>query len=91
MKVLIAGGGTGGHVYPLVPIAKEFVNNGHSVFFVGRKNSIEEKIVSSYGFPLRYISAYQFNATFIDILKFIFYSFKGFFDGLHILREENLT
>ena len=88
MKVLIAGGGTGGHVYPLVPIAKEFVNNGHSVFFVGRKNSIEEKIVSSYGFPLRYVSAYQFNANFIDILKFIFYSIRGFFDGIYILRHE---
>jgi len=43
MKVLIAGGGTGGHVYPLIPVANEFVKNGHSVFFVGRKNSIEEK------------------------------------------------
>jgi len=37
MKVLIAGGGTGGHVYPLIPVANEFVKNGHSVFLLEEK------------------------------------------------------
>jgi UDP-N-acetylglucosamine--N-acetylmuramyl-(pentapeptide) pyrophosphoryl-undecaprenol N-acetylglucosamine transferase len=35
MKVLIAGGGTAGHVFPAVALARELASRGHDVRFAG--------------------------------------------------------
>lgn len=40
----ITGGGTGGHIYPAVAIAKALIETGHKVFFVGNKKNLEYKI-----------------------------------------------
>ena len=50
MKVLIIAGGTGGHVFPALSIAKKFSNHGHEISWIGKKNSLEEKIASREGF-----------------------------------------
>ena len=34
MNILIIAGGTGGHVYPAVSIAKEFRNNGSTISWI---------------------------------------------------------
>ena len=45
MKLLIAGGGTGGHLFPGVAIAQEFLSRGHhEILFVGTKKGIEAKV-----------------------------------------------
>lgn len=59
MKILIAGGGTGGHLFPAVAIAQEFKmkDNSAQMLFVGTEKGIESRVVPREGFEIRFISA----------------------------------
>jgi UDP-N-acetylglucosamine--N-acetylmuramyl-(pentapeptide) pyrophosphoryl-undecaprenol N-acetylglucosamine transferase len=54
MRVVIAGGGTGGHLYPGIALAHEFmrVRPGSSVLFVGTERGLEARVVPREGFEL---------------------------------------
>src|SRR5580704_2177122 len=54
MKLLIAGGGTGGHVIPALAIAQEWLSRGkeREVVLVGTERGIEMKLVPQAGLPL---------------------------------------
>jgi len=54
MKLLIAGGGTGGHVIPAIAIAQEWLSRGkeREVVLVGTERGIEMKLVPQAGLPL---------------------------------------
>jgi UDP-N-acetylglucosamine--N-acetylmuramyl-(pentapeptide) pyrophosphoryl-undecaprenol N-acetylglucosamine transferase len=54
MKLLIAGGGTGGHVIPAIAIAQEWLSRGEEreVVLVGTERGIEMKLVPQAGLPL---------------------------------------
>ncbi|HYL85953.1 MAG TPA: undecaprenyldiphospho-muramoylpentapeptide beta-N-acetylglucosaminyltransferase [Candidatus Angelobacter sp.] len=54
MKLLIAGGGTGGHVFPAIAIAGEWLSRGkeREVVLVGTERGIEMKLVPQAGLPL---------------------------------------
>ena len=56
--LMIAGGGTGGHIYPAIAIAREFLARDASrrVVFVGTEYGLEKTIVPKAGFPLEFIS-----------------------------------
>ena len=55
MKVIIAGGGTGGHLFPGIAVAREIQRRyaGSKILFVGAQQGIETKIVPKEGFELR--------------------------------------
>ena len=57
MKVLMTGGGTGGHVYPAIAIANTIKQNiaGSEVAFVGTPNGIENKICKNEGYPIYHV------------------------------------
>ena len=57
MRVLIAAGGTGGHIYPGVAIAREFQRRAPAaqILFVGTPRGLESKIVPREGFDLELI------------------------------------
>jgi UDP-N-acetylglucosamine--N-acetylmuramyl-(pentapeptide) pyrophosphoryl-undecaprenol N-acetylglucosamine transferase len=54
VKLLIAGGGTGGHVFPALAIAREWLARGkqREVVLVGTERGIEMKLVPPTGLPL---------------------------------------
>jgi UDP-N-acetylglucosamine--N-acetylmuramyl-(pentapeptide) pyrophosphoryl-undecaprenol N-acetylglucosamine transferase len=56
-RIVIAGGGTGGHLFPGITIAREFMtrNMKNSVLFVSTANPFERSALARAGFPLRQI------------------------------------
>ena len=57
MRVLITGGGTGGHVNPALAIANTIKQNDHDavIAYVGTKRGIENKLVPKAGYPMYYV------------------------------------
>ena len=53
--MIIAGGGTGGHLFPGIAIAEEFLRRdpANRVLFIGTERGLEKKILGELGFPLR--------------------------------------
>ena len=66
MKVLIAAGGTGGHVNPALAVAGELKKRypDAEICFVGTPDRIESKIVPAAGFPLKTIEISGFKRGF---------------------------
>jgi UDP-N-acetylglucosamine--N-acetylmuramyl-(pentapeptide) pyrophosphoryl-undecaprenol N-acetylglucosamine transferase len=50
----MAGGGTGGHVFPLLAVAAELKKRGHELLFVGTKRGLEARLVPAAGYPILY-------------------------------------
>src|SRR2546426_5187614 len=59
MKLLIAGGGTGGHVFPALAVAREWLKRGpeREVVFVGTERGMEARLVPEAGLPLETVRA----------------------------------
>jgi UDP-N-acetylglucosamine--N-acetylmuramyl-(pentapeptide) pyrophosphoryl-undecaprenol N-acetylglucosamine transferase len=59
MRLLIAGGGTGGHLFPGIAVAEEFLSrdSGNEVLFVGTERGIEARVLPRLGFRLEFIEA----------------------------------
>jgi UDP-N-acetylglucosamine--N-acetylmuramyl-(pentapeptide) pyrophosphoryl-undecaprenol N-acetylglucosamine transferase len=60
MRVLLAGGGTAGHVFPAIALAREVVSMGHDVRFVGTSAGQEWGLVSGAGFEFVAVEARPF-------------------------------
>ena len=62
MRVVIAGGGTGGHVIPALAIAEELRSSYRAeVIFVGTSRGIEKRLVPAAGYQLRLIEVGALN------------------------------
>jgi UDP-N-acetylglucosamine--N-acetylmuramyl-(pentapeptide) pyrophosphoryl-undecaprenol N-acetylglucosamine transferase len=59
VTVVIAGGGTGGHLFPGLALAEEFRKRDDSVevVFVGTEHGIEARVIPREGYPLKFVRA----------------------------------
>ncbi len=59
MRLVIAGGGTGGHLFPGIAVAEEFLawEKGNEVMFIGTEKGIEARVLPRLGFRLECIAA----------------------------------
>jgi UDP-N-acetylglucosamine--N-acetylmuramyl-(pentapeptide) pyrophosphoryl-undecaprenol N-acetylglucosamine transferase len=90
MRVLIAAGGTGGHIYPGIAVAKEIMRRDPSstVRFVGTAHGLETRLVPKAGFEVRLIeSAGLKNVSLIAKLRGLLLLPKSFFAARRVIRE----
>lgn len=57
LRVVIAGGGTGGHLFPGIALAEEFTTRHaeNDVLFVGTERGLEKEVVPAQGYPIEFI------------------------------------
>ncbi len=57
LGMVVAGGGTGGHLFPGIAVAEEFLRRdpGNRILFIGTERGLERRILGTLGFPLRTI------------------------------------
>jgi UDP-N-acetylglucosamine--N-acetylmuramyl-(pentapeptide) pyrophosphoryl-undecaprenol N-acetylglucosamine transferase len=61
-RILIAGGGTGGHIIPALAVARELVaRHGAEVLFVGTARGMESRLVPAAGFELKLVKVGPLN------------------------------
>ena len=57
MKVVIAGGGTAGHISPAIALAHELAASGHDILFLGTAHGLESRLFPATGFRFAPIEA----------------------------------
>ncbi|HEY8203724.1 MAG TPA: undecaprenyldiphospho-muramoylpentapeptide beta-N-acetylglucosaminyltransferase [Pyrinomonadaceae bacterium] len=90
MRVLIAAGGTGGHIYPGIAVAKEIMRRGPAsvVRFVGTAKGLEKRVVPNAGFELSIIeSAGLKNVGVVAWLRGLLLLPKSFLSARGLIRE----
>ena len=89
MRILIAGGGTGGHVIPALAIARELREaQSADVRFVGTARGLETKLVPEAGFPLELIHVGQLkNVSLTTRLRTLFDLPLGVARCISLLRQ----
>jgi len=83
-KILFTGGGTAGHVVPNLVLMRHLKAEGYDVFYIGSKNSIEQKLVAKNGVPFFTVTVgklrrYFSFKNFIDPFKIIYGAVEAFF------------
>ncbi|MDF2945891.1 MAG: UDP-diphospho-muramoylpentapeptide beta-N-acetylglucosaminyltransferase [Bacillales bacterium] len=65
MKLLVTGGGTGGHIYPALALIRELkkIENSLEVLYIGTENGLESKIVRNEGLPFKTIEISGFKRS----------------------------
>ncbi|HSU25107.1 MAG TPA: glycosyltransferase, partial [Pyrinomonadaceae bacterium] len=90
MKVMLAAGGTGGHIYPGIAVANEIMRREPTseVLFVGTSRGLESRIVPENGFQLSLIhSAGLKNVGLIGTVKGVMTLPRSFVEARRLLRE----
>ena len=72
MKALIIGGGTGGHVFPAKAIAERLIKDSHEIYWIGKKESLEERVAKDLKINFYALNTYGFRGKNI-FLKFLFH------------------
>jgi UDP-N-acetylglucosamine--N-acetylmuramyl-(pentapeptide) pyrophosphoryl-undecaprenol N-acetylglucosamine transferase len=91
VKLLIAGGGTGGHVFPALAIAREWLSRGieREVVLVGTQRGIEMKLVPQAGLPLETLRVAGLKGKGgATLLKNLAMLFPAMLDARRVLRKH---
>jgi UDP-N-acetylglucosamine--N-acetylmuramyl-(pentapeptide) pyrophosphoryl-undecaprenol N-acetylglucosamine transferase len=90
MRILIAGGGTGGHVFPGLALAEEVVTRhpGNDAVFVGTARGLEAQVVPAAGFPFELIEVRGLKGKgWLAGLKNLVLLPRAFLQSIRILRR----
>ena len=90
MKIIIAAGGTGGHVFPGIALAEEFTekNRNNQLLFVGTKRELERKTIIPKGYAFEAIDTSGLKGKKpLTMVRALFQAAKGIFQSIVIIKQ----
>jgi UDP-N-acetylglucosamine--N-acetylmuramyl-(pentapeptide) pyrophosphoryl-undecaprenol N-acetylglucosamine transferase len=94
MRLLIAGGGTGGHLFPALAVSRAVraMDPTSDILFVGTQHGIEARIMPGTEFPIRFITARGMRSTgILNTLRGALEAPLGVIQSLGVIREFQPT
>ena len=92
LRVIISGGGTGGHIFPAIAIANELKArvDGVKILFVGAEGRMEMERVPQAGYEIRGLKVMGFDRKhLLKNIKVIYNYLKGKREAANIIKEFN--
>ncbi len=89
-RIIFSGGGTGGHIYPAVTIAREIlaIEEDAEILFVGTARGMESRIIPAEGFPFESLSAAGIQRRFtLSNIKALGKAGAGLWEARGILKK----
>lgn len=89
MRMIVTGGGTGGHIYPAVSIAEAFKkkNKNTKLLYVGRKQGLESELVPKLGIEFRPISIEYKKRGLAGLIKHVGSLISSIFEARRIIKD----
>lgn len=91
MNFAIMAGGTGGHIFPGIAVAKSLQKKGHTIFWLGAQGGMEERIVRQHGIALTLLSIKPLRGKgVVGMLAMPFRLLKGIFQARKFFNKNNI-
>jgi len=90
MRMMVAGGGTGGHLFPGMALAEELLarTEGNEVCFVGTERGLESRLIPKKGWRLEKISSAPLRGTgFFGIIRALLAVPRAILESIRIIRK----
>lgn len=92
MRVLVTGGGTGGHIYPALAVAQSILKKYPSgeVLYIGTHKGLEARIVPQANIPFQAIDVEGLQRKLsLSGIKIVFKAFRGTGEALKIIKRHS--
>ena len=99
MKGVFVGGSTGGHVYPALAVARESKRKGTEIYWIGKKNSLEQKLSLEEEFFFKSVPSggfrgkrfYEKIVSFLLLCSSFIVSFRALTNSLDVIAPISLN
>lgn len=90
MRIILSGGGTGGHIYPAISVANK-IREKHpdaEILFIGTERGMENNIVPKEGYPIKFITVSYLKRKFSwHNIRSAMMLLKGMFEAKKIIKD----
>lgn len=91
MKFAIMAGGTGGHIFPGIAVAKSLQKKGHTIFWLGAKGGMEERIVRQHGIQMTLLPIKPLRGKgVLGLLTMPFRLLKGIYQARKFFKKNKI-
>ncbi|MCJ8311782.1 MAG: undecaprenyldiphospho-muramoylpentapeptide beta-N-acetylglucosaminyltransferase [Saccharospirillaceae bacterium] len=88
--VLIMAGGTGGHIFPAMAVAQQFINQGCEIHWLGAQKGLEQTLIPEKNWPLHSLKISGFvNKSFVKKILYVFELAGAVFQAKKIINKIN--
>ncbi len=87
-KIILTGGGSGGHVTPNIALMPTLAREGYEIFYIGSKNGIEKELTAKTGVEFHGISSGKLR-RYMDVKNFtdMFRVVKGVGEAYAVIKK----
>ena len=91
MKIAIAAGGTGGHIYPALTLAEALKERGHEIVFFGSSDRMEKDIIPASEFEFVALDVHSTQGGIINKIRSVLSIFRSFFECRKLLKGYDMV